>query len=75
MDGCCGACELLKFRMFELTQHALVVHVDLDSLLLQPLDELFDAMVLPPDSAEGVAAREHLINEKLIAPTFSRPLP
>ena len=40
--GCCGAWELLKLYAWTLTEFHRVVHVDMDCLLLQPIDELFD---------------------------------
>jgi len=44
--GCCGEKEFLKLYAYTLTEHPIVVHLDLDSLILQPLDDLFDAMLL-----------------------------
>jgi hypothetical protein len=41
-NGCCGERELIKFEAFTLTQHPIVVMVDLDVLVLKPLDRLFD---------------------------------
>lgn len=43
--GCCGAREFMKLFTFQLDQHDLVVHLDNDVLFLQPIDELFDAML------------------------------
>jgi len=43
--GCCGEKEYLKLYSYTLTDHPIVVHLDLDSLIIQPLDELFDAML------------------------------
>lgn len=45
--GCCHEREFLKLYALTLTEHKIVVHLDLDALLLQPLDALFDAMMLP----------------------------
>ena len=70
-----GPLEFLKLRLYELIQHPVVVYLDLDTLLLRPLDELFDAIVLPAESPGGAAARKHLVDEELIAPTFDPPLP
>ncbi|KAJ1450171.1 hypothetical protein M885DRAFT_533074 [Pelagophyceae sp. CCMP2097] len=39
--GCCGAWELLKLFSWTLTEYERVVHVDMDCILLQPIDELF----------------------------------
>jgi hypothetical protein len=44
-NGCCGEKELIKLAAFTLTQHALVVLLDLDVLVLKPLDRLFDFML------------------------------
>jgi hypothetical protein len=41
-NGCCGERELIKLEAFTLTQHSIVVMVDLDVLVLKPLDGLFD---------------------------------
>jgi len=38
--GCCGAWELLKLYAWTLTEYERVVHVDMDCLLLHPIDEL-----------------------------------
>jgi hypothetical protein len=44
-NGCCGEKELLKLEAFTLTHHPIVVLLDLDALILQPLDPLFDFML------------------------------
>ncbi|KAL7434019.1 hypothetical protein ACHAXH_002218, partial [Discostella pseudostelligera] len=44
-DGCCGYSELLKLYVYGLVEHELAVHLDLDSLLLRPMDDLFDVML------------------------------
>jgi hypothetical protein len=45
--GCCQEKEFLKLYSLTLTNYPIVVHLDLDCLLLQPLDPLFDPMMLP----------------------------
>lgn len=45
ITGCCGEKEFLKLYSYTLTDHQVVVHLDLDSLIMQPLDDLFDAML------------------------------
>ena len=40
-SGCCGARELLKLYAWTLTDYHRVVHLDMDSLVLQNMDELF----------------------------------
>lgn len=44
-NGCCGEKELIKFEAFTLTDHELVVLLDIDALILQPLDPLFDLLL------------------------------
>jgi hypothetical protein len=63
-DGCCGELELLKFEVYNMDAYDVVVYLDLDALVLRPLDDLFDALLAPPPPA-CVAVR----------PRFGRPLP
>jgi hypothetical protein len=55
-NGCCGEKELLKLEAYTLTSHEIVVLLDLDVLLLQPLDRLFDFLTygtpLPRDDLQ-----------------------
>ena len=44
-SGCCQEKELIKLWAYTLTSYPVVVHLDLDTLVLQPMDELFDAMI------------------------------
>jgi hypothetical protein len=48
-NGCCGERELVKLEAYTLTQHPIVVHLDLDTVVLQPMDELFDWMLYDGD--------------------------
>jgi hypothetical protein len=41
-SGCCGASELIKLWSWTLLQYDRVVHMDVDTMLLGPLDELLD---------------------------------
>ncbi|KAL7548159.1 hypothetical protein ACHAWF_011464, partial [Thalassiosira exigua] len=47
VDGasCCGAKEYVKLYAYTLGRHPLAVILDLDSLVLKPLDGLFDALL------------------------------
>jgi hypothetical protein len=45
-NGCCGEKELLKLEAYTLVQYPIVVHLDLDVLILQSMDALYDAMLL-----------------------------
>ena len=44
--GCCGEKEWLKLYVYLLTAYPVALHLDLDVLILQPLDDLYDAMLL-----------------------------
>jgi hypothetical protein len=44
-SGCCGQNELLKQESYTLTDFPIVVHLDLDVLVLKPMDDLFDMML------------------------------
>ena len=37
--------EFVKLHAYTLVQHEVVVHLDLDTLILRPLDDLFDVMI------------------------------
>lgn len=56
-NGCCGEKELVKLEAYTLTQHPVVVHLDLDTLILQPLDGIFDWM-LTGDQAKSFDASD-----------------
>jgi len=40
-NGCCGASELIKLTSYRLTQYNWVVHMDADTIVNRPLDDLF----------------------------------
>jgi hypothetical protein len=47
-NGCCGEKELVKLEAYTLIQHPIVVHLDLDVLILKPMDAIFDWMLVEP---------------------------
>ena len=53
--GCCGANELIKLYAFTLTEYHRVVHLDIDMLVLQQMDELF---LEARDATDRARARE-----------------
>jgi hypothetical protein len=65
-NGCCGEKELIKLEAFTLTNHPLVVHLDLDTILLKPLDNLFDFMLGKPTNRSNVG---------IMWPYQKRPVP
>jgi hypothetical protein len=74
-DGCCGYSETLKLNVYGLTEHKLAVHLDFDSLLLRPMDDLFDAM-LGSDAGKSVNNISVPIAKgpKTKTPDFSKPI-
>ena len=67
-DGCCGERELIKLATYKLTDYDFAVHLDLDTLIIHPFDELFNVMYFHPNSAEGKMARMQL--KEIVAPTY-----
>ena len=45
--GCCGEKEYLKLYSYLLFDYPIVVHLDLDTIILKPMDGVFDLMVDP----------------------------
>jgi hypothetical protein len=43
--ACCGEKEFMKLYVYQLIEHPVAVHFDIDVLVLKPLDELFDLML------------------------------
>jgi hypothetical protein len=44
-NGCCGEKEIIKLEAYTFTEFPVIVHLDLDVIILKPLDDLFDAMI------------------------------
>ena len=43
--GCCGEKEYLKLYAYALSEFPIVVHLNLHSLVLRPMEDLFHAML------------------------------
>ena len=56
-EWCCGADEFIKLYAYTINQHPIVVHTDIDFMYFQPMDDVYDAMLLPSDSVEGKMSR------------------
>lgn len=59
-ENCCGDAEFIKLYAYNLADYPVVVHWDLDVAVLQPMDEIYDAMLYDKDSAIGRSARQRL---------------
>ena len=51
-NGCCGDRELIKLESFRLTQHPVVIHMDLDTIVFRPMDPAIDLMLNPEQGIE-----------------------
>eukprot|EP00566_Odontella_aurita_P020694 CAMPEP_0113527382 /NCGR_PEP_ID=MMETSP0015_2-20120614/1265_1 /TAXON_ID=2838 /ORGANISM="Odontella" /LENGTH=360 /DNA_ID=CAMNT_0000425811 /DNA_START=257 /DNA_END=1340 /DNA_ORIENTATION=- /assembly_acc=CAM_ASM_000160 len=49
-QSCCGEKEFIKLYSYTLTDYPVVVHLDLDSVVLKPFDDLFDSMIDGPSA-------------------------
>jgi len=49
--GCCGEKEYLKLYSYLLLDYPVVVHLDLDTIVLRPMDDVFDFMSMTQPSA------------------------
>jgi len=45
---------------YHLTDHPIAIHWDMDMALLQPLDEMYNIMVYPPEHVRNIEARESI---------------
>lgn len=59
-ENCCGSAEFIKLFLYTLVEYPIVVHWDLDTALLQPMDDLFDSMLFSRSSPRGQDARARL---------------
>jgi hypothetical protein len=64
-QGCCGEKELLKFESFTMTQHDAVVLLDMDTLVINGLDDAIDLLL---DRTVPANAASHIMYP-------NRPLP
>jgi hypothetical protein len=58
-EWCCGADEFIKLYAYTLPE-PIVVHVDVDYVVHQPMDDLFDAMLPTMDYDQQQAARQRI---------------
>ncbi|KAL9180879.1 hypothetical protein ACHAXT_011332 [Thalassiosira profunda] len=75
IDGasCCGRKEYVKLYAYTLTGHPVAVVLDLDSLILRPLDELFDAMLVEGYDWEASSIPMHVDEQKaIVGPSTGR---
>ena len=72
-NGCCGDKEFVKLHAYTLMEHPVVVHLDLDTLVLKPMDALYDVMM------DGVMSSSTKKNNKSngggIDVAFNDPMP
>jgi hypothetical protein len=61
-----GSAELIRLHAYNITQHPIVVHVDMDLFFTKPMDALFDAMLLSEEEGKGNHHDHHHIARSLI---------
>ena len=76
-SGCCGEKEYLKLYAYTLLDYPIVIHLDLDSLILKPLDDLFIAMLGNDErsSGNGMLSKEVKDAQSRVPVMFNDPLP
>lgn len=55
-NSCCGAKEYLKLYSYLQFDYPVVVHLDLDTMVLKPMDEMFDLMLDPSFNRSRIPA-------------------
>ena len=63
-DGCCGEKELIKLATYTLEDHDIAVHLDLDTLVVNPLDEMFDVMQEARDQLGAATVAPAYVNRR-----------
>ena len=63
-ENCCDSAEFIKLHAYNLGDHPVAVHWDMDVAVLRPLDDLYDVLVYPPghpvhEAAKGKIRRQH----------------
>lgn len=64
-EWCCGEKEFIKLYAYTIDDLPIVIHVDMDFVFYQPMDDLFDAMLYSRDSEIGKRARDRIPTEFL----------
>lgn len=67
--------DYIKLYTYSLVDHNIAVHMDLTSIVLHPLDELFDAMLEPIGTPAATEARSLILHHKPDNATRQEPLP
>ena len=62
-EWCCGSDEFIKLYAYSLPEK-IIVHTDIDFVFLQPMDDLYDAILYDKDSPQGKAARSKIPLER-----------
>ena len=53
-SGCCGEKEFLKLYAYTLHEYPVVLHMDMDMVVLRPYDHIIDAFLAPDDTPKIV---------------------
>ena len=75
-SGCCGDREFLKLYAYTLFDYPIVVHLDIDSLILKPLDDLFLVMLNSDGSKDQTKINDYGgANLKNVPVMYEKPIP
>jgi len=71
-SGCCQEKELIKLWAYTLVDYEVVVHLDLDALVVQPMDELFDTIIDGPNKDNTIPVMFNASLPKKVDAYFTR---
>lgn len=57
-EWCCGHDEFIKLHAYRMTEHPVVVHLDVDFIFHQHMDDLFDVLIYNDEAAKARVERE-----------------
>ena len=64
-ENCCGSAEFIKLYAYRLVEHPVVVHWDMDAVVLRPaMDDLFDVMIFPDTHGRNIRARRRIERQR-----------
>ena len=71
-NGCCGEKEYIKLHAYTILEHPVVVHLDLDTIVMKPMDDLFDVILRDldeqPNALEDIEKRLPIMFDKTLPP-------
>lgn len=72
-EWCCGHEEFIKLYAYNTLPEPIVVHVDIDFIFKEPMDNIFDALLYDKESSIGKLARRNIERERARDPWPDQP--